>query len=159
MGVALTLLPIRFWRKYQLTCQALLADSGNYLSTHCREHEYEHEYEHEHERKTLAPPRASWFPAGMEPAFPFPDSRAHFAPVPRAPSMETDMNFTFTHAETLTREIRAYFKDDSAHLGEVDMSYSAKADMPCIYVEFFANGQRHLADVGTRADGSVDWIY
>jgi len=69
-----------------------------------------------------------------------------------------DMEFNAIHAINLTREIREYFGDPSAHLGAVDMAYS-EGEMPCLYVDIYANGERFLADVYTDADGNVDWVY
>ena len=71
------------------------------------------------------------------------------------------MTFTEAHKASLLAEMRAEFPDADVTLGTVDMSYASrdKTDVPCIYVEFFVGGERHLADVACRADGSVDWVY
>ena len=69
------------------------------------------------------------------------------------------MKFTESHRASLLAGMNAEFAGAAVTLGDVDMTYASKADVPCIYVEFFVDGKRHLADVACRADGSVDWVY
>jgi len=68
------------------------------------------------------------------------------------------MEFNAIHAANLTREIREYFADPSAHIGAVDLTHSG-GEMPCLYVDIYVNGDRLLADVYANADGSIDWVY
>ena len=92
----------------------------------------------------------------------YPDSRARsdacLAMRAGRTRKEKNMEFHAIHAINLTREIREYFGDPSAHIGAVDMAYS-EGEMPCLYVDIYANGERFLADVYTDADGNVDWVY
>ena len=70
------------------------------------------------------------------------------------------MIFTDGHKNKLVSEIRDHFETDDIEIGDIDMTYSARGDGSCIYVEFFVSGVRELADVYTSSDSdNVDWVY
>ena len=70
------------------------------------------------------------------------------------------MTFTDGHKSKLVIEMSNHFKTDDIKIGDIDMTYANRDEMPCIYVEFFVSGVRHLADVYASSDSdNVDWVY
>ena len=69
------------------------------------------------------------------------------------------MEFTETKRASLLASMREEFASATVTLGDIYIDFANRADFPCIYVDFFVDGHRRLADVTIRADGAIDWAY